>query len=47
MEYYSDVKNEIMKSKGKHMELQLIILSEITQSQTKANVMYFLSALNL
>lgn len=33
MEYYSAVKNEIVKSKGKHMELELIILSEIIQSQ--------------
>jgi hypothetical protein len=34
MDYYSAIKNkDIMKFAGKWMELQMIILSEVTQTQ--------------
>jgi hypothetical protein len=33
MEYYSAIKNEFMKFLGKWIELEKIILSEVTQSQ--------------
>jgi hypothetical protein len=33
MQYYSAIKNEFMKFLGKLMELEHIILSEVTQSQ--------------
>ena len=33
MEYYSAVKNDIMKFAGKWIELEKIILNEITQTQ--------------
>jgi hypothetical protein len=43
MEYYSTVKNdEFMKFLGKWMELENIILSEVTQSQKKTHGMYSL-----
>ena len=38
MEYYSAIKNnELMKFLGKWMELESVILSEVTQSQKKAH----------
>jgi hypothetical protein len=38
MEYYSDIEsNEFMKFLGKWMELENIILSEVTQSQNKTH----------
>jgi hypothetical protein len=43
MEYYSAVKNdEFMKFLGKWIELENIILSEITQSQKNTHVMHSL-----
>jgi hypothetical protein len=43
MEYYSAIKkNEFMKSLGKWLDLEGIILSEITQSQKNSNDMYSL-----
>ena len=43
MEYYSAIKkNEFMKSLGKWMDLEGIILSEVTQSQKNSNDMYSL-----
>jgi hypothetical protein len=43
MEYYSAIKiNEFMKFLGKWMELQNIILSEVTQSQTNTYGMHSL-----
>ena len=43
MEYYSSIKkNEFMKFLGKWMDLQGIILSEVTQSQKKSHDMYSL-----
>jgi hypothetical protein len=43
MEYYSAIKNnECMKFLGKWMELEDIILSEVTQSQKKSLDMYSL-----
>ena len=43
MEYYSSIKNkEFMKFLGKWMELENIILSEVTQSQKKTHRMYSL-----
>jgi hypothetical protein len=37
MEYYSAIKkNEFMKFLGKWMDLEVIILSEVTQSQKKS-----------
>ena len=43
MEYYSTVKNNgIMKFAGKWMELEKIILSEVTQTQKEKHVMYSL-----
>ena len=39
MEYYSAIKNEdIMKFTGKWMELENIILSEVTQTQKDIHV---------
>ena len=43
MEYYSAIKkNEFMKFLGKWMELENIILSEVTQSQKNTHGMYSL-----
>jgi hypothetical protein len=43
MEYYSAIKNnEIMKFLGKLMDLEDIILSDVTQSQKKPLDMYSL-----
>ena len=43
MEYYSAIKkNEFMKFLGKWMELENIILSEVTQSQKNMHGMYSL-----
>jgi hypothetical protein len=43
MEYYSAIKkNEFMKFLGKSMDLEGIILSEVTQSQKNSHVMYSL-----
>jgi hypothetical protein len=43
MEYYSAIKkNEVMKFLGKWMDLEGIILSEVTQSQRNSHNMYLL-----
>jgi hypothetical protein len=43
MEYYSAIKNnDLMKFLGKWMELENIILSEVTQSQKNKHCMYSL-----
>ena len=43
MEYYSAIKkNEFMKFLGKRLDLEGIILSEVTQSQKNSNEMYLL-----
>jgi hypothetical protein len=43
MEYYSVIKkNEFMKFLGKWMDLEGIILSEVTQSQRNSDNMYSL-----
>jgi hypothetical protein len=43
MEYYSAIKNnEFMKFLGKWMELENIILSEVTQSQKNTHAMHSL-----
>jgi hypothetical protein len=43
MEYYSAIKNdEFIKFIGKRMELENIILSEVTQSQKNRHCMYSL-----
>jgi hypothetical protein len=43
MEYYSAVKsNEFMKFTGKWIELEIIILSEVTQLQKNTHGMYSL-----
>jgi hypothetical protein len=43
MEYYSAIKNnEFMKFLGKWLDLEGIILSEVTQSQKNINDMYSL-----
>ena len=43
MEYYSAIKkNEFMKSLGKWMDLEGIILCEVTQSQSNSHDMYSL-----
>ena len=43
MEYYSAIKkNEFMKFLSKWMDLEGIILSEVTQSQNNSNDMYSL-----
>lgn len=43
MEYYSDVKkNKIMKFSDKRVELEMIILSELTHSR-KTNIVCFFS----
>jgi hypothetical protein len=43
MEYYSVIKNkDIMNSAGKWMDLESIILSEVTQSQKDMHSMYSL-----
>ena len=43
MEYYSAIKrNEFMKFLGKWMDLEDIILSEVTQSQKNSHNMYSL-----
>jgi hypothetical protein len=43
MEYYSAIKNNFMKFIGKWMDLENIILSEVTQSQKATHGMYSLS----
>jgi hypothetical protein len=44
MEYYSAIKNfEFMKFLGKWMELENIILSEVTQSQKNTNGIHSLT----
>jgi hypothetical protein len=44
MKYYSAIKNEeIMSFAGKWIELENIILSEVTQTQKNMNGMYSLS----
>ena len=42
MEYYSAIKNDCMKFSGKWIELENIILSEVTQSQRNKHSMYSL-----
>ena len=43
VEYYSAIKkNEFMKFLGKWLDLESIILSEVTQSQKNSNDMYSL-----
>jgi hypothetical protein len=43
MEYYSGMKkNEILSSAGKWMELENIILSEVSQAQKTKHRMFFL-----
>ena len=43
MEYYSAIKNKVfMKFSGKWMELENIILSEVTQTQKDKHGMYSL-----
>jgi hypothetical protein len=43
MEYYTAIKkNEFMKFLGKWMDLEGIILSEVTQSQSNSHNMYSL-----
>jgi hypothetical protein len=43
MEYYSALKNnEFMKFQGKWIDLEGIILSEVTQSQKNSHEMYSL-----
>jgi len=42
MEYYSAIKNDYMKFLGKWMELENIILSEVTQSQKNTHGMHLL-----
>jgi hypothetical protein len=43
MEYYSDIKNnDFMKFTGKWMDLENIILSEVTQWQKNTHGMYSL-----
>jgi hypothetical protein len=43
IEYYSAIKNnDFMKFSGKWMELENIILSEVTQSQNNTHGMYSL-----
>jgi hypothetical protein len=43
MEYYSSIKNEgIMSSSGKWMELEIIILSEVSQTQKDMHGIYSL-----
>ena len=43
MEYYSAIKNsDFMKFLGKWMELEAIILSEVTQSQKNTHGIYSL-----
>jgi hypothetical protein len=43
MEYYSAIKkNEFMKLLGKWMDLEGIVLSEVTESQKKLHNMYSL-----
>jgi hypothetical protein len=44
MEYYSAIeKNEFMKFLGKWMDLEVIILSEVTQSQKNSHAMWILA----
>jgi hypothetical protein len=42
MEYYSAIKNEFMKFLGKWLELEGIILSEVTQSQKNSKYIFSL-----
>jgi hypothetical protein len=45
MEHYSAIKNnEFMKFLGKWMELENVILSEVTQTQKGMQVMYSLKS---
>lgn len=48
MEYYSIVaKNEIMRFTGKYMELQNIILNDLTQTQKDKCFMFFITSESL
>jgi hypothetical protein len=42
MEFYSAMKNEILSFAGKWMELQNIILSEVSQAQKTENCIFSL-----
>jgi hypothetical protein len=42
MEFYSTMKNEILSFAGKWMELENIILSEVSQAQKTKNCMFSL-----
>jgi hypothetical protein len=42
MEFYSAMKNEILSFAGKWMELENIILSEVSQAQNTKNHMFSL-----
>ena len=42
MEYYSAIKEDILSFAGKWMELENIILSEVTQTQKDMHGMYSL-----
>ena len=42
MEYYSVIKNDIMNFAGKWIELENIILNEVTQSQKDMHGIYSL-----
>ena len=42
MEYYSAIRNEIMKFLGKWMESDAIILSDVTQAQKNTHGLYSL-----
>jgi hypothetical protein len=45
MEYYSAIKkNEFMKLLGKWLDMEDIILTEVTQSQKNSNDMYSLTS---
>jgi hypothetical protein len=44
MEYYSPIKEYIMSFAGKWVELENIILSEVTQTQKDMNDMYSLES---
>ena len=47
MEYYSAIKKEFLKFLGKSMELENIILSEVTQSQKNTHDMHSLISVYL
>jgi hypothetical protein len=42
MEYYSAIKNKFMKFLGKWVDMEDIILSEVTQSQKNTHDMHLL-----